>query len=150
MGFVVNKVALREVLLPVLCFPASFTIALLPHIPLPSRVCTVATVDVAVTQGQPDPARWIRTYQLTPLSGSLLTSVMRIVADKLKQTSCMWWRAALCFWVSTLTVVGWRLFYIPCYNGSAVFNCCIYFYFTSSGVRALPLLSLRKHWLRNM
>jgi len=54
MGFVLNKVALREVLLPVLRFPASFTVTPLLHIHRPSRVCTVATVDVAVTEGQPE------------------------------------------------------------------------------------------------
>ena len=149
--FVVNKVVLKEILLPVLRFPAPFTFAPLLHIRRPSRVCTVATVDYAVTQGQPEYVSWIRMYKVMRLSGCLLTAVMRIIADKLKQTDCMWWRTAYCFWVCTLTVVGWRLFYaLLCYNGSTVFNYCICFYFMSSERGALPLLGSRKYWFRNM
>lgn len=149
-GFLVNKMVPKEILLPVLRFPAPFTVVPLLHIHRPSRVCTVATVDLAVTQRAPESVSWIRMYKLTPLSCSLLSVVMRIIADKLKQTGCMWWRTALCFWVCTLTVVGWRLFYVSCYNGSAVFNYCICFYFTGSEIGVLPLLGSRKHWLRNM
>jgi hypothetical protein len=149
-GFLVNKVVLKEILPPVLRIPAPFTVAPLLRNHRPSMVCTVATVDRAVTRGQPESVSWIRIYKVKPLSGSLLTAVMSIIADKLKHTDCMWWRLTLCFWVCTLTVVGWRLFYVPCYNGSAVFNYCICFYFTSFEMGALLLLVSRKHWLRNM
>jgi hypothetical protein len=38
-------------------FPMSFTIALFPSVHHPSSVYTVATADVAFTQGQPDVSR---------------------------------------------------------------------------------------------
>ena len=53
MGFVVNKVAQRGFAASTSFFRVVYSTPLI-HIRRPSKVCTVAMVDVAVTQGQPE------------------------------------------------------------------------------------------------